>query len=298
MGTVSPTIMEKSASKEPSSPIAPRVPIMIVPVNAAENNTVASSSPPESMNFLPRLAPSPASPVVNTSHIPKSVVEESTERTIKSTQAPVFNTPIPETVIHGSASAEAEVKLEAPVEKFHNNFPVLSETAMSPVNVEAEPVSTSSVTPKVAEVSASNILLDQSTADPEPVVAAVILLSDPNLVTEEKAQTPSSVPEVRDVQKTAPKSSAISPESRAGDTAAVVERKMAETTATPTIPNQFRKKAPVASSVKDLQEFSSNSPTSDNSPSSSRFNSLSKKRTSIIEKFKNIFHRDKEKEKK
>lgn len=251
MGTVSPTIMEKSASKEPSSPIAPRVPIMIVPVNAAENNTVASSSPPESMNFLPRLAPSPASPVVNTSHIPKSVVEESTERTIKSTQAPVFNTPIPETVIHGSASAEAEVKLEAPVEKFHNNFPVLSETAMSPVNVEAEPVSTSSVTPKVAEVSASNILLDQSTADPEPVVAA-----------------------------------------------AVVERKMAETTATPTIPNQFRKKATVASSVKDLQEFSSNSPTSDNSPSSSRFNSLSKKRTSIIEKFKNIFHRDKEKEKK
>ncbi|KAF8803785.1 hypothetical protein BYT27DRAFT_7031534, partial [Phlegmacium glaucopus] len=43
MGIKSPTIMEESAPELPSSPIAPLVPIMIVPVNAAENNTFASS---------------------------------------------------------------------------------------------------------------------------------------------------------------------------------------------------------------------------------------------------------------
>ena len=296
MGTTSPTTVEKSAPKEPSSPIAPLVPIMIVPVNAAENNTVVSSSPPESMHVLPRIAPSSKPPVVNTPHIPESVVKESTERTTESTPTPVFNALLTsETVIHESASAEAEVihvESKTPAE---NGFPVLSETATTPANVEAEPVSTSSVTPTVAEVSTSNILVEQSTADPEPVIAIVIPSTDPNLVTEDKVQTSSSVPEVRDVQKTSDPP-AIAPESHAGDAAVVIKRKVAEPTATPTIPTTFRKKAQTTSSVKDTQDFPSNSPTTDNSASSSRFNSVRKKRTSIFGKIKSIFH-DKEKEK-
>ena len=289
---MSPTVVEKNAAKEPSSPIAPLVPIMIVPVNAAENNMVGSSSPPESMHVLPRIAPS-AKP-----HIPESVVQESTEKTTELTPVPVFNTVLTsETVIHGSASAEAEVihvESEAPAEKFDDGFPVLTATATTPTNVEAEPVSISSVTPTVVEVSASNILVEQPTADPEPVAATVIPSTDPNLVTEEKAQTPSLVPEIRDDQKTSDPS-AIAPESRAGDAAVVIKRKVADPIATPTIPTTFRKKAPTTSSIKDTQEFLSNSPTTDNSPSSSGFNSVRKKRTSIFGKIKNIFH-DKEKE--
>lgn len=277
--------MEKSAPKEQSSPVAPLLPIMIVPVNAAENNTVVLSSPPESMHVLPRIVPS-SKPVVNT---PKSVVEESTQRTTESTLAPDLNTlPTSESVIPESVSAEAEVThadSEAP-EKFHNGSPVLS----------AEPVSTS-VTPTVAEVSAPNILVEQSTSDPKPVVAAVFPSADPNLVTEEKAQTPSSVPEVKDDQKTAVKPSAITPESQFGNAAVVVEkRKLAQPTSTPTTPATFRKKASTTSSIKDTQEFGSNSPTTNNSPTSSRFNSIRKKRTSFFGKIKNIFH-DKEKEK-
>jgi hypothetical protein len=293
---MSPTIMDKSAPKEPSSPIAPLLPIMIVPVNAAENNTVVSSSPPESMHVLPRFAQSPKPLVVNTPHTPESVVEESTERTTESTPAPVFNTLLTsETVIHESASTEAEVihmESEAPAEKIQG-FPVISETAMTPANVDAEPVFTSSVTPTIAEVSASNMPVEQSTADPEPVATAVISSTDPNLVTEEKAQTPSPVPEVKDVQKTSDPS-VITHESHA-DAAIVTKRKMAEPTATPTIPTTFRKKAQPTSSIKDTQEFPSNSPNS--SPSSSRFNSVRKKRASFFGKLKNIFH-DKEKEKK
>jgi hypothetical protein len=301
MSTKSSTIMEKSAPKEPSSPVAPLLPIMIVPVNAAENNTVGSSSPPETMHVIPRFAPSPNSPVVNTPHIPKSVVEESTQRTTESTLAPDFNPLLTsESVILESASAEAEVihvDSEAP-EKSHNGSPVLSETATTPANLETEPISTSSVTPTVAEVSAPHILVEQSTSDPEPVVAAVIPSTDSNLVTEEEAQTPSSVPEVRDNQKTAVKPSAIAPESHAGNAAAVTEkRKLAQPTSTPTIPTTFRKKASTTSSVKDTLEFGSNSPTTDNSPTSSRFNSIRKKRTSFFGKIKGIFH-DKEKEKK
>jgi hypothetical protein len=299
MGTML-TITEKSAPKEPSSPIAPLVPIMIVPVNAAENNTIVSSSPPESMHVLPRIAPSPKPPVVNTPHAPESIVEESTERTTESTPVPVLNTLTSETVIHESASAEAEVihvESEAPAEKFHNGFPVLSEAATTPANVDAEPVSTSSVSPTAAEVSASNILVEQSTADPESVIAAAIPSTDPNFVTEEKAQTPSSVPEVRDLQKTSIPS-VIASESHAGDAAVVIKRKLAEPTATPTIPTSFRKKAPTTSSIKDTQEFPSNSPTTDNSPSSSRYNSVRKKRTSVFGKIKNIFHKEKEKEEK
>jgi hypothetical protein len=248
--------------------------------------------------MIPRIAPSPEPPVVNTPHISESVVEESKERTTESTSASVSNPLLTsETVTHEGASAEAEVvhvKSEAPVE---NGFPVVSEATTTPANDEAEPASTSSVKPTVVEVSAS--LVEQSTADPEPVVAAVIPSTDPNLVTEEKAQTPSSVPEVKDVQKTATKPSAVSPESHAGDATVVVERKMAEPTATPTIPTSFRKKARTPSSVKDMQEFPSNSPTTDNSnsPSSSRFNSLRKTRTSFFGKIKNIFQ-DREKEKK
>jgi hypothetical protein len=298
MGTKSSTIMEKSAPQEPSSPVAPLLPIMIVPVNAAENNTVGSLSPSESMHVLPRFASNSNSPVVNTSHIPDSVVEESTQRTTELTLAPEFNTiPTSESVIPESASAVAEVihvDSEAP-ENFHNGSPVLSETTTTPANVEAEPVSTS-VTLTVAEVSASNILVEQSTADPEPDVAAVFPSTDLNLVTEEKAQTPSSVPDVRDDQKTAVKPSAITPEIHAGNAAVVSEkRKVAQPTATPTIPTSFRKKASTTSSVKDTQEFGSNSPTTDNSPTSSRFNSIRKKRTSFFGKIKNIFH-DKEKE--
>jgi hypothetical protein len=289
--------MEKSSPKEPSSPVAPLLPIMIVPVNAAENNTVGSSSPPESMHLLPRFASNPNSPVVNTPHIPDSVVEVSTRRTTESTLAPEFNTvPTSESVIPASASAVAEVilvDLEAP-ENFHTGAPVLSETTTTPVN-EAEPVSTS-VIPTV--VSTSNILVEQSTADPEPVVAAVFPSTDLNFVTEENAQTPSSVPEVRNDQKTAVKLSAITPESHAGNAAVVTEkRKVAQPTASPTIPTSFRKKVSTTSSVKDAQEFVSNSPTTDNSPTSSRFNSIRKKRTSFFGKIKNIFH-DKEKEKK
>ena len=295
MGTKSSTIMEKGAPKEPSSPIAPRVPIMIVPVNAAENNTVVSSSPPESMHVLPRFVPNPKPPVVNPPLIPESVVEENTQRTTESTPAPVFNTPS-ETVIHESVSAEAEVihvKSEVPAE---NGFPVPSETATTPANVEAEPVATSFVTPTVAEVSASNIPVEQSTADPEPVIAAVIPSTDPNHDSEEKVQTPSTVPEVRDDQKTSDPS-AVAPESHAGDAPVVIKRKVAEPTPTPTTPTTFRKKALTSSSIKDTQEFSPSSPTTDNSPSSSRFNSVRKKRTSFFGKIKNIFH-DKEKEKK
>jgi len=281
----------------PSSPIAPLLPIMIVPVNAAENNTIAPSSPPESMHVLPRFASNLKSPVVNTPHIPDSVVEESTQRTTESTLAPDFNTlPTSESVIPESASAVAEiihVDSVAP-EKFHNDSPVLSETVTTPVNVEAEPVSTS-VTLTVAEVSAPNILVEQSTADPEPVVA-VIPSTDLNLVTEEEAQTPSSVPEVKDDQKTAVKPSAITPESHAGNAVVTEKRKIAQPTATPTIFTTFRKKASTTSSVKDTLEFGSNSPTTDNSPTSSRFNSVRKKRTSFFGKIKNIFH-DKEKEK-
>ena len=292
MGTKSSTITEKSVPEEPSSPIAPLVPIMIVPVNAAENNTVVSSSPPESIHVLPRFASNTKPPVVNTSHIPESVVEEGTERT-ESTSAPLLTS---ETVIHENASAEAEafhVESEAPAEKFHNGFPVLSETTTTPANVEAEPVSTSSVTPTVAEVSASNILIEQSTADLELVAATVIPSTDPNLVTEEKEQTPSSVHEVRDVEKTSDPS-VIAPESHAGDAAVVIKRKVAEPTATPTIPTTFRKKASTTSSIRDTQEFHSNSLTTDSSPSS-RFNSVRKKRTSIFGKIKSMFH-DKEKE--
>ena len=288
------TNTEKSTPKEPSSPIAPLVPIMIVPVNAAENNTV-SSSPPESMHVLPRIASRP--PVVNTPHAAESVVEESTERTTELTPAPVLNTS--ETVVHESASAEAEVihaESEAPAEKSYNG-PVLSETATTPANVDAEPVTTSSVTPTAAEVSASNILVEQSTADPESVVAAAIPSADPNFVTEEKAQIPSLVPEVRDLQK-ASVPSVIASESHTGDAEVVIKRKLAEPTATPTIPTTYRKKAPTTSSIKDTQEFPSISPTTDNSPSSSRFNSVRKKRTSVFGKIKNIFHKEKEKEEK
>ena len=258
--------MEKNAPKEPSSPIAPLLPIMIVPVNAAENNTVVSSSPPDSMHVLPRITQSSKPPVVNTPHIPESVIEESTQRTTESTQAPVVNTLTSETVIHESASAKAEVihvESEVPAENSHNGSPVLSETATTPDNVEAEPVSTS-VTPTVAEISASNILVEQSTADPDPVLSP----------------------------------SAIASESHTEDTAVVVEkRKLAQPTATPTIPTTFRKKASTTSSVRDTQEFGSNLPTTDNSPTSSRFNSVRKKRTSFFGKIKKIFH-DKEKEKK
>ena len=295
MDTKSSTIMDKSASKEQSSPIAPRLPIMIVPVNAAENNTVVSSLPPESMHVLPRIAPSPKPPVVNKPHIPESVVDESTQRTTESTPAPDFNTlPTSESVIPKSASAKAEVihvDSEAP-ENFHYDSPVLSETITTPVNVEAEPVSTP-VSSTVAEISAPNILVELSTSNPEPVVAAVF----PSTLTEEKAQTPSSVPEVKDGQKTAVKPSAIAPESHAGNAGVVTDkRKLAQPTATPTIPITFRKKASTSSSVKDTQEFGSNSPTTDNSPTSSRFNSVRKKRTSFFGKIKSIFH-DKEKEK-
>ena len=269
---------------------------MIVPVNAAENNTIVSSSPPESMHVLPRFAPNPKPPVVDTPHIPESVVEESTQRTTESTPAPVFNTiPTSEPVIHESASAEADVihvESEAPAE---NGFPVLSETATTPANVEAEQVATSSVTPTAAEVSASSILVEQSTADLEPVVA-VIPSTDPNHVSEEKVQTPSTVPEVKGDQKTLDPS-AIAPETLAGDAPVVIKRKVAEPTPTPTTPTTFRKKALTTSSVKDTQEISPDSPTTDNSPSSSRFNSVRKKRTSFFGKIKNIFH-DKEKEKK
>lgn len=299
MGTTKSTIVEKSAPKEPSSPVAPLLPIMIVPVNAAENNTVGSSSPPESMHVIPRFASSPNSPVVSTPHIPESVVEESTQRTTEPTLAPDLNSlPTSESVISETASAEAEVihvDSEAP-EKFHNGSLVLSETATTLANVEAEPVSTYSVTPTATEVSAP-ILVEQSTSDPEGV-AAVIPSSDPNFLTEEKVQTPSSVPEVRDNQKTAVKPSAIAPESHAANAAVVTEkRKLAQPTATPTIPNTFRKKASTTSSVKDTLEFGSNSPTTDNSPTSSRFNSLRKKPTSFFGKIKGIFH-EKEKEKK
>ena len=288
MGIKSSTILEKSALKEPSSPVAPLLPIMIVPVNAAENNTVGSSSPPESMHVIPRIASSPNSPVVNTPHIPDSVV--STQSTTESILAPDFNTlPASESVFLQSASVEAP-------EKFHYGSPVLSETAKTPANVEADPASTSSVTPTVAEVPSPNILVEQSTSDPELVVPAVIPSTDPNLVTEGKAQTPSLVPEIKDNQKTAVKPSAIAPESHTGNAPVVTEkRKLAQPTTTPTIPTTFRKKTSTSNSVKDTLEFRSNSPTTDNSPTSSRSDSNSKKKKRVIffGKLKSIFEKEK-----
>lgn len=541
MATMSPA-MEGSAPELPSSPIAPLVPIMIVPVNAAENNTITSSPPLDSTHILSRLAPEPSMPaadmdapvvvnalpvpeavisesatadtdvapisgvvpavesqapedgpssepaVVNTPHLFDSVLKESpaadaevtavidvipfkseapTERTIESSPAPVIDTlPTSDTVIQENDSVEADaipVKSEAPAKKFPEpstrqpleesssmavheyqgqhedstsirtlepdldvipvfiigsgetalvpsneaippvpgrtsldevkpedlspeskegssdkkaagdavvetvvepvpatiieapvnvaepetkpvaqdypvvnqpsagNLPVLSETATTPTTANVEPLSTSSVPPTVAEVPVSSDLtpnlpaaaVEESTVDPEPVVAEVIQPTESNLSIEEKAQTPISVPEVKDVQTTAasppsnehatniPKlggfaePSTIAPESHPVDAAAVTEREVAEPIPTPkpVVRTTPRKETPTTGSVKDIHEFPSSqtdspSHTAGNSPSSSRFNSLRKKRISIFEKIKNIFHHDKEKEQK
>ena len=216
------------------------------------------------------------------------------------------------------------------------DLPVIFEPPVAPAtttNTEAEPVSTSPVIPTVTDVPASSdltpslpaIIVGESTTETEPVVAEVIPPIEPNLVTEEKAQTPISVPEVKDVQTTAAsppsnehtETSAIDPENHIVNAAVVTEGEVVKPIPTPqttedsvpdtnghfphAVPTTPHKETPTTGSAKGEHEFpssqtSSPSQTADNSPSSSKFNSR-KKRTSIFGKIKNIFHHDKEKEK-
>jgi hypothetical protein len=263
-------MVEESAPHSPPSLVAP-----LVPVNAAENNTVASSPSAESAHALPRapepstlkttpflisdIAPtvesavpdektngqSPDPSVVNTLHI-QSVVEE---RTIGSL-APIINTlPTSEAVTPESASEQTPI-------------PVIEPT----VNVGTGLVSTSSAM--------------AATGVPASSLPGVVVEES-----NEKAQTPSLVLEVKDVQKAAAIPSIITPESHA-----------AEPIATRAVPATRLKTTPTTSSVQDIQ-YSPSSQTTDNSPTSSKFNSVRKKRTSIFGKIKHIFHHDKEKEK-
>jgi len=186
--------------------------------------------------------------------------------------------------------------------------------------IVAESPASSDLTPSLP-----SIVVEESTADSGPVLAAVIPPTETNLVTEEKAQTPSSVPEVK--AATSPSShehttktpktddfaepSAIAPESHAVNAAVATERKVAEPIPAPqttensilTAPATPRKATPTTSSFKGIQEFPASqtdslSQSADSSPSSSKFNSMRSKRTSIFGKIKNIFHHDKEKERK
>jgi hypothetical protein len=254
-------IVEESSFRSPSTPVAP---LITVPVNAAENTTAASSPPPESMYTLPHFAPEPTL-LKTTPFVPKATV-------------PVFDTTptVESETSEGKAKSASEPTPIPVIESvdatyLNNDLTVPSKTA-TPLSttLEAEPASTTSVIPTGV----------QSTAEPEPIVAAVIPSIGSNLVTEEKAQTPSSV-------------------LNAIDAAVVPEGKVAEPIATHAIPTTPCKKTPTTSSVKDIQNLPSptNSPshTTDNSPSSSRFNSVRKKRPSILGKIKQFFHHNKEK---
>lgn len=292
-------------------------------VGAELNTPDLSGFPPspESMHVLPRFAPeldmiettlpvpkavgsisdvdseardksADRPPVVNTPHI-QPVAEESTERMIESSLTPINTHLTSEAVNQESTSERTPIPVIEPVDVTYLNdhLVVPSETSTIPTtaNVEAESVSTSSAALIDAGVPTSSLLAvvgEESMADPEP---AVILPTDSNLVTEEK--TPRSVPEV------------TAPESCATDAAIVTERKIAQPIATPPVPTTPRKKTPTTSSIKGIQDSPSSQAnsslqTADNSPSSSRFNSVRKKRTSFFGKIKNIFHHDKEKEKK
>ena len=282
--TTSPTMVEESTPHSPPSPVAPLVPVMIVPVNAAENNTVASSPSAESMHTLP-LAPEPSTlkitpPLISdiAPAVESAVPDEKTngrssdpsvvntlhiqsvveERTIGGL-APIINTlPTSEAVTPESASEQAPIPVIEP-----------------PVNVEAGLVSTSSAM----------------------VVTGVPASSSPGVVVEESNEkaSPSLVPEVKDVQKAAAILSVITPESHAVDAGVVTERKVAEPIATLTVPATPFKTTPTTSSVQDIQ-YSPSSQITENSPTSSKFNSVRKKRTSIFGKIKQIFHHNKEKE--
>jgi hypothetical protein len=265
--------------------IAPLLPIAIVAVNAAENNTAVSSPPSEPSKAQEEKANGRSLdlPLVDTPHM-QSVVEESTERT---GLVPLIKLlPTPEAVVQESPSEQTPIPVIEPVTSENVTTPSTA------TNVEAGLISTRTV-PEIPASSSPGVVAEESTTDPEPT----------NLVTEEKMQTPSSVPEVKDVEKSTAKSSIIVPQSQAVDPELVTERKVAEPMATPAFPTTPRKKTPTTSSFKEMPDspsFRTSSPSqsTDGSPSSSRVNSGRKKRTSIFGKIKHVLHLDKEKERK
>ena len=251
------------------------------------------------------------------------VVEDSpVERAV--TETVVERTPIH--VIEPVGAVELPVTGDYPtVDQPSVNTAYLNGTATAlpatTADIEAESVSTSSAIPTVAQVitppSLPAVIGEDSRAD-ESIVAAVVPLTESNLVTEEKAQTPSSVPEIK--AATSPSSnehstktiiagefaepSVIAPESPAVNTTAVAEGEVAEPIPatnghTPAIPP---KETPSTSSPKGARDFPSSQTNSlsqsvVHSSSSSKFGSSRKKRTSFLAKIKHILHLDKEKEK-
>ena len=206
-----------------------------------------------------------------------------------------------------------EAKLEASLSSEPREADLVLERATTVNIVEQTPIPVIDVPlVKLPIAEDHSVLSETSTPAIAPIVGAepIIPLIGPNLVTEENPQTPISVPEIRDVQTTA-----TGPSSNEHTTAIVTEE-VAKPVPSPqiteasvpannngTVPTTPRKKTLTIGSVKGIQGFPSSqtdspSHTPDNSPTSSKFNSARKKRTSIFGKIKNIFHHDKDKEKK
>ena len=156
------------------------------------------------------------------------------------------------------------------------SFPVIEVPVdvVQPTETATIPLTTaSSVTSTVTEVPAFSdptpripaVLVEDLTADSELVDPKVILPAEPNPVTEEKAQTPSSVPEIEDVQTNLSLNQHT-------NTAVVTERAVAEPIATPkitqdsgalstndhftpTVPTTPRKEALMTGSVQGIQDY-------------------------------------------
>ena len=229
--------------------------------------------------------------------------------------------PIPATIIEAPVDvAEPETKLivDAKLEESLSSEPTEADLVLeraATVNiVEQTPIPVIDVSLVKLPIAEDHSVLSETSTTPAiaPIVGAepIIPLTGPNLVTEENPQTPIPVPEIRDVQTTA-----TGPSSNEHTTAVVTEE-VAKPVPSPqiteasvpannngTVPTTPRKKTLTIGSLKGIQGFPSSqtdspSHTPDNSPTSSKFNSARKKRTSIFGKIKNIFHHDKDKEKK
>ncbi|EAU84619.1 hypothetical protein CC1G_00138 [Coprinopsis cinerea okayama7 len=281
-----PEAVEKRASK---------IPIVFVPLNSPEHNTVGSSTAPSPPDYV--LPPSPRAAAVSAESptVPAVPVEFHT----------ALSSPIDKEPQVGSEPTEPEVP-SAPVLQTEAEPKVEDE---APADVSTE----SSEVPKLAEIAPAEEPSPQVETPTEAREAPVVAAN------EDAAVPVNGTPPLSDVEKeneeqTGPLTPVESENVEASPASAQHEKESTAATAstvvneTPSTPTPKPAEAPAASlptppatpatpSRKTIPRASSPSPSFGSPKSKSGTISSRKKRSSIFGKLKGIFHHDKDKEK-
>jgi len=298
-----PAVEEPPVPEPQASPIAPIVPIAIIPVNAAENNLTpvetpkdeahsTSDQPQEEVSAPPLSSPPTTEPSVLVETAAEIIPQPSTAVPVSEPEPPI----IVDLVAAPQASETAELPPVADVTSIPADVP--PEIFSPPAVVEAEP--TPAVTEAEAEAASDDAkpettaisfdLTSPAEVPPNETPSATVLETEPIVAPEPEADAP-TVPKVEE-------NSAVSsgaPSSEPAE-APVTESAAAPSTSTLSAPSTPAKNNQHAFPSSD----SPASTTNNDSPSSSpKYNSTGsrKKRTSIFGKIslKGIFGHDKEK---